>query len=78
MHEGVLFFVLVALGSVLGGAIGSAISQRLHRSRDKAFLRFARVTFPSAKVIEAISIASDDKQALENIERRLRNASRTL
>lgn len=78
MHEGVLFFVLVGLGSVIGGAIGQAISQRLHRRRDQAFLRFARITFPNAKVVEAISVASSDKDALANIERRLRNASRNL
>lgn len=78
MHEGVLFFVLVGLGSVIGGAIGQAISQRLYRRRDQAFLRFARITFPNAKVVEAISVASSDKDALANIERRLRNASRNL
>ena len=78
MHESVLFFVLVGLGSVIGGAIGQAISTRLFRNRDKRLLRFARITVSDAKVIEAISVASSDKQALENIERRLRNASRTL
>ena len=78
MHEGVLFFVLVALGSIIGGAIGQAISSRLFRNRDKRFLRFARVTVSNAKVIEVISVANSDKQALDNIERRLRNASRTL
>jgi len=78
MHESVLFFVFFGLGSVVGGAIGQAISARLLRNRDKRFLRFARITVPNAKVIEAISVASSDKQAMENIERRLRNASRTL
>lgn len=78
MHESVLFFVLVALGSIVGGAIGQALSARLRRGRDKAFLRYARVVLPDAKLIEVISIAETDKQALENIERRLRNASRTL
>lgn len=42
------------------------------------FLRFVRVTLPNAKVIEAITIADSDKKALENIERRLRDASRNL
>lgn len=78
MHEGVLFYVVVAVFSGIGGLIGQRLSERLHRDRDKAFLRFARVTFPNAKIVEAISVANTDKQALENIERRLRNASRTL
>lgn len=78
MHEGVIFFVAVGFGSIIGGAIGQAISAYLFRRRDERFLRFVRVTCPKAKVIEAISVASSDKQALENIERRIRNASRTL
>ena len=80
MH--VLYFVLIILGAVLGAIIGQAISKTSDRyfcrRRDKAFLRFARITFPNSTVIESISIAESDKQALENIERRLRNASRTL
>lgn len=78
MHEGVLFYVVVAVCSGLGGLIGQRLSERLHRNRDKAFLRFARITFPNAKVVEAISVSSEDKQAIANIERRLRDASRTL
>ena len=78
MHEGVLFYIIVAIGSVLGGIIGQAISARLRRRRTNAFLRYARVVLPSAKSVEVISVASSDKQAIENIERRLRNASRTL
>lgn len=78
MHEGVLFFTIVGIGSIVGGAIGQALSAYLLRDREKRFLRFVRVTNPQAKVIEVISVASSDKQALENIERRIRNASRTL
>ena len=78
MHEGILFFAIVAVGSVLGGIIGKTISERLRRRRDKQFLRYARAILPNAQVVEVISVASSDKQALENIERRLRNASRTL
>jgi hypothetical protein len=78
MHEGVLFFTIVGIGSIVAGAISGAITSHLLRNRDKRFLRFVRVTNPQAKVIEVISVASSDKQALENIERRIRNASRTL
>jgi len=78
MHDSILFYVLVAVGSGVGGLIGQRLSERLHRDRTKAFLRFVRVTLPNAEVVEAISVANTDKQALENIERRLRNASRTL
>ena len=78
----VLYFVLVVCGALLGGIIGAMLSEkiaeRFHRDRDKAFLRYARVLFPDARVIEAISVAQTDKQAIENIERRLRNVSRTL
>lgn len=78
MHEGVLFFTIVGIGAVVGGAIGQAITAYILRDREKRFLRFVSVTNPQAKVIEVISVASSDKQALENIERRIRNASRTL
>jgi hypothetical protein len=78
MHEGVLFYVLVAVGSGVGGLIGQRLSERLHRDRTKAFLRFVRVTLPNAEVVEAISVANTDKQAIANIERRLRDASRNL
>ena len=78
MHEGVLFYTIVAIGSMLGGIIGQAISAYFRRRRDKAFLRYGRVVLPNARSVEVISVASSDKQAIENIERRLRNASRTL
>jgi hypothetical protein len=58
--------------------IGRIIVEARNKRRDQMFLRFVRVTFPHAKVVEAITIADSDKKALENIERRLRDASRTL
>ena len=49
------------------------------RSRvDKQFLRYIRVTFPNAEFVEAISVSTSDKQAMDNIERRLRDASKHL
>jgi hypothetical protein len=73
-----VWIVAVVVGSIIGGMIGRLISDYLNRRRDKMFLRFVRVTLPNAKVIEAITIADNDKKALENIERRLRDASRNL
>jgi hypothetical protein len=73
-----VWIVAVVVGSIIGGMIGRLISDYLNRRRDKMFLRFVRVTLPNAKVIEAITIADSDKKALENIERRLRDASRNL
>lgn len=73
-----VYIAAVVVGSMIGGAIGRIISDYLNKRRDKMFLRFVRITFPKAKVIEAITIADNDKQALENIERRIRDASRTL
>jgi hypothetical protein len=70
------------LGGLLGGALywtAQALASRyFYRRRDKAFLRFVRITVPDAKVIEVITVANSDKQAIENIERRLRESSRTL
>jgi hypothetical protein len=73
-----VWIAAVVVGSIVGGMIGRLISDYLNRRRDKMFLRFVRVTLPNAKVIEAITIADNDKKALENIERRLRDASRNL
>lgn len=73
-----VWIAAVVVGSIIGGMIGRLISDYLNKRRDKMFLRFVRITFPNAKVIEAITIADNDKKALENIERRLRDASRNL
>jgi hypothetical protein len=54
------------------------LSRYIHWRRTKTFLRYVRVTLSDAKVVEIISASSSDKQALANIERRLRNVSRTL
>lgn len=54
------------------------LSRYIHFRREKMFLRFVRVTFPNAKTVEVISASSNDKQALANVERRLRDASRNL
>ena len=75
-----------ALWAFLGGFLGGllywstkeVLSRYIHWRREKSFLRFVRVTFPSAKVVEVISVSDRDKQAIENVERRLRDASRTL
>jgi hypothetical protein len=70
------------LGGFLGGflywATKAFLSRYIHWRREKIFLRFVRVTFPNSKTVEVISAASNDKQALANVERRLRNASRNL
>jgi hypothetical protein len=49
-----------------------------HTREDKQFLKYVRVTFPNAEFVEAISVSTSDKQAMDNIERRLRDASRHL
>ena len=54
------------------------LSRYIHSRREKNFLRFVRITLPNAEVVEVISASSSDKQALANIERRLRDASRNL
>lgn len=78
----VLFWVLAFLGGFVGGITGKAISpaftRLLYRRREERFLRYARVRFPNAEAIEVISVGPTDKQAMENIERRLRDASRSL
>ncbi len=75
----------VLLG-ILGGFVGGVIfwttkailSRYIHWRREKTFLRFVRVTLPNARTIEVVSVSDSDKQVIENIERRLRDASRTL
>jgi hypothetical protein len=54
------------------------LTRYIYWGRQKRFLRFVRVTLPDAKVVECITVAHTDKQAIENIERRLRESSRTL
>lgn len=54
------------------------IRKILRRKKDQKFLRFIRLRFPDAKVIEAITVADSDREAIDNLERRLRDASRTL
>jgi hypothetical protein len=74
------------LWGILGGLVGVALYEAskiflgryIHWRRDEIFLRFVRVTFPHAKTVEVISVSGTDKQAIENVERRLRNASRNL
>jgi hypothetical protein len=75
----VLYILLGGLLWVIGyEATKAFLSRYVHSRREKNFLRFVRITFPNAKIVEVISASSSDKQALENIERRLRDASRTL
>jgi hypothetical protein len=70
------------LGGFLGGLVywsaKAILSRYIHWRREKSFLHFVRVTFPNAKLVEVISVSDTDKQAIENVERRLRDASRTL
>jgi hypothetical protein len=65
-------------GGVVGTFVGTAFSRYLNRRREKLFLRFVSVTFKDSKRIEAISVSSRDKDAMANVERRLRDASRNL
>lgn len=79
----VLHWVLVLLAWFLGGLIGAGIVAPafegfLRRRREKQFLRYARLRFPTATSIEVISVGPTDKQTMENIERRIRDASRNL
>ena len=59
-------------------ALDAAVQRHLHRRREVKFLRFVRVILPTGKVVEAITIADTEEQALRNIERRLRDASKSL
>lgn len=78
----VLLGVLAVLGGVLGGAAAkgaiSGYTKYQSRRREQRFLRYVRINLPEAKVIELISVGPGDKQVIENIERRLRDASRHL
>lgn len=70
------------VGSFFGAMIGTFVVSGFFRHRqgrrEKSFLRFVSVTFKDAKKVEAISVSSTDKQAMANVERRLRDASRNL
>jgi hypothetical protein len=70
------------IGSFFGAMIGTFIGSQFTKYRDKRdrrkFLRYLKITYPNAKVVEAISISDTDKQALDNVERRIRDASRNL
>jgi hypothetical protein len=76
------YVVLGILGGFLGGLLywstEAVISRYFHRRRQERFLRFVRITLPDAKIMEVITVSNSDKQAIENIERRLRESSRTL
>lgn len=78
----VLYGVLALLGWIVlyktTQKIDEAISRHIRRRRDKSFLRYVRVILPNSKIVEAITVSTSDKQAMDNIERRIRNASRTL
>ena len=70
-------------GGFLGGLLWSVLFAKGHqrwvdKRRDKKFLKFVSFKFPNAKVIEVISVAGSDEEAMQNVERRIRNASRTL
>lgn len=78
MHY-VLWIILGGLAWVLVYEGTKAfLSRYIHWRREEAFLRFVRITFPNAKIVEVISASSTDKEVIANIERRLRDASRTL
>lgn len=70
-------------GGFLGGLLWSLLFAKqynrwMERRREKKFLRYIQIKFPGAKVIEAISVSGTDEEAMANVERRLRDASRTL
>jgi hypothetical protein len=58
--------------------IDNAIQRKLYHRREERFLRFVRIVLPDVKIVECISVATSDKQAMDNLERRIRDASRTL
>jgi hypothetical protein len=71
--------ILVAILGAIGiMEVTSAIVKYRQKRRDTQFLRMIRIIMPDAKVVEIISVASSDKDAMANVERRLRDASRTL
>jgi hypothetical protein len=78
----VLYGVLALLGWIVlykvTQQVDVRISAHFRRRREDKFLRYVRVLLPKAQIVESITIASSDKDALENIERRLRDASRHL
>lgn len=65
-------------GAIIGTAIVNVFSRYRDKRREKLFLRFVSVTFKDAKKIEAISVAANDKDAMANVERKIRDASRNL
>ena len=81
-YEYILFGLLAAVVWIVlwkaTQALDAEVQRRLRRRREVKFLRFVRVILPTGKVVEAITIADNDEQALRNIERRLRDASRSL
>lgn len=48
------------------------------RRQDKQFIKRVRVMFPNADPIEVITVSSSNRQAIANVERRLRESSRSL
>jgi hypothetical protein len=48
------------------------IRERQAQKRQKKFIKQARIIFPDAEPIYILSVASSDKDALANIERKLR------
>lgn len=77
MINGLTILAFIA-GLIIYNLIVNLIRNHLKKRRDDQFLRFVRITLPNAECIEVISTGPTDKQALDNIERRIRAASRTL
>jgi aspartate/glutamate racemase len=78
---------MIHLGYVILGGIAWHIGHMLYlvidehwfkRRKEKKFIKRIRVMFPDAENIEAITVASSNEEAIQNIERRLRDTSRTL
>ncbi len=71
-------FLASLLGAIALIELWRVIMKYRQNKRNAQFLRMVRVVMPDAKVVEIISVASNDKDAMANVERRLRDASRTL
>lgn len=74
----VLFGILLAMGGILGGAIGKTIhlsySRRRIRRRDERFLGYLRCRFPETEVTYIV-VGPSEKHVIDNLERRIRESS---
>lgn len=73
-----LTILAFAAGVIIYNLLAELVRKYLRERREEKFLRFVRITLPNARCIEVITTAPTDKKALENIERKIREASRTL